>query len=80
MVVGDSGRKRHAGTALRGSSKHGTPGYPLSTLHSIPPLLCRHICQYIKQHGENRSSVRAAELSGASAAEDSPEEPGNPIH
>ena len=77
VVVGESGRMRHEGTALRGASKHGTRGYSLSKLHSIPPLLCRHICQHVsinKQHGENRSSVRTIEFPGASAVEASLEE------
>ena len=79
MVLGDSGRKRNEGTALRGISKHGTRGYALSKLHSIPPSLCRLICDYVKD-GKDRSSLRGAELSGSRSIEESAKEQGDPLH
>ena len=82
MVVGESGRKRHEGTALRGPSKHGTHGYALATLHSIPPLLCRHICHYVANYinGENQGIVRRAQLPKGGAAKESIEESGHSLH
>ena len=82
MVLGDSGRKRHEGTALRGVSKHGTRGYTLSKLHSIPPSLCRLICDYVKDglSAKDRSSLRGTELSGARSIEEGSEDQGDPIH
>ena len=79
MVLGDSGRQRHEGTALRGKSKHGTHGYALSKLHSIPSSLCRLICDYVTG-GENRGSLRAIELSGSRSIEEGAEEQGDPLH
>ena len=79
MVLGDSGRQRHEGMALRGKSKYSTHGYALSKLHSIPPSLCRLICDYVKD-GENRGSLRAIELSGSRSIEEGAEERGPPLH
>ena len=81
-VVGEKRRKRHLGTALRGPGKYGTQGYPLSTLHSIPPLLCRHICHYVDNYinGENQRDIRGTQLPRSRAPEESAGEQRNPTH
>ena len=80
-------RLRHLNRAQRGSYKANplSAGNSLSQLHSIPPLLCRHICHYVmnqynKDNGENREPIRGAELPRSRAPEESSEEQGDPIH
>ena len=63
-VVGESGRKRHMGTALRGKSKYGTHGVqpqnaPLDTAPSMPPYLslCRQLHKWRESGRYSRSST-----------------------
>ena len=48
MVVSDRGFKQHRGTAQHGPLRNMiTIGFPQDQLYSIPPLLCRKICEHV---------------------------------
>ena len=60
MIVSDRGFKQHRGTAQHGPLRNLiTPGFPRAQLYSIPPPLCRHICQHVAEQLEKREGEGA---------------------
>ena len=96
VPIGGSGRRRrrHLSRAQRGGYAFlgglCTRGHSLSKLYSIPPPLCRHICQYVAQslealsikkgNGAHRGTLRGAELSRCRPIEEGSEESEDPLH